>query len=380
MGVVYTEEHEIFRKTFRKFVEKEITPNINQWEEDRMVPRSIWKSMGEQGFLCPWVPEEYGGSGVGFEYSIIMAEEMANCGASLIGFGLHSDIIVPYIASYGTEEQKKKYLPGCCSGDIVTAVAMTEPDVGSDLQAIKTTALKDGDDYIVNGAKTFISNGICCDLVVVACKTDPKADPAFTGVSLVLIEDGTPGFNKGRKLEKMGLHNQDTAEMSFEDCRIPQSNLLGVEGQGFTYLMEKLARERLMCAYGSQLAAEMILKGTIAYTKERKQFGKPICKFQHNSFKIVEMATEIELGKVFMKQMIDDHLDGKDVTMQACMGKWWISEMANRVAYNCLQLFGGYGYMEEYVISRAYRDIRIFTIFAGTTEIMKWIISKQMGL
>ena len=377
---LFSEEHDIFRAAFRKFLSKEIAPHLEEWERDGIVPREAWKKMGENGYLCPWVDEKYGGSGVGFEYSVIINEELAYVGCLGLAAGLHSDIIVPYINSFGNEQQKMKWLPGCASGDIITAIAMTEPGAGSDLAAIRTTAVRDGDEYVINGQKTFISNGILCDLVIVAAKTDPKADPSFKGISLICVEDGTPGFSKGRNLDKMGFHSQDTAEMSFEDCRVPVSNLLGGEGKGFSYLMQKLQAERLIVSVMAQALSEAMLDMTIKYCKERTIFGKPVTSFQHNTFKIVEMATEIELGRAFLNSLIEDHCVGKDIVKKVSMAKAWIPEMANRIAYHCVQLHGGYGYMEEYPICRFARDVRIFTIFAGTTEVMKVIVGRMMGL
>lgn len=374
------EEHDIFRDAFKKFLVKEVIPHMEEWEETGVVPREAWEKMGANGFLCPWLDEKYGGSGVGFEYSVIINEELGYIGAMGLFAGLHSDIIVPYINSYGNEEQKMKWLPGCASGDIITAIAMTEPDTGSDLAAIRTTAIKDREEYGINGSKTFISNGLNCDLVIVAAKTDPEANPPSRGVSLICVENGTPGFSKGKKLEKMGFHSQDTAELNFEDCRVPVSNLLGEEGKGFNYLMQKLQRERLVTTIMAQSMSKAMLDMTIKYCKERTIFGKPISSFQHNTFKIVEMATEIELGKVFLNSLIEDHCEGKDIVKKVSMAKAWVAEMANRVAYHCVQLHGGYGYMEEYPICRFARDVRGFPIFAGTTEVMKVIVGRMMGL
>jgi acyl-CoA dehydrogenase len=377
---LFKEEHDIFRDAFKKFLAKEVIPYLEEWEHAGIVPREAWKKMGMNGFLCPWLDEKYGGSGVGFEYSVVINEELAYIGCLGLIPGLHSDIIVPYINSFGNDEQKMKWLPGCASGDIVTAIAMTEPGAGSDLAAIRTTAVRDGEEYVINGPKTFISNGIHCDLVIVAAKTDPKANPPFKGISLIFVENGTPGFSKGRKLEKMGFHSQDTAELNFEDCRVPVSNLLGEEGKGFYYLMQKLNGERLVVSIMAQSMAESMLDMTIKYCKERTVFGKPICSFQHNTFKIVEMATEIELGRVFLNSLIEDHCEGNDIAKKVSMAKAWIPEMANRVAYQCVQLHGGYGYMEEYPICRFARDVRVMPIFAGTTEVMKVIVGRMMGL
>jgi len=377
---IFQEEHEIFRDTFKKFLAREVIPYLEEWEELGIVPKAAWKKMGENGFLCPWLEEEYGGAGGGFEYSVIINEELSYIGANGLLAGLHSDIIVPYIHTFGNEEQKRKWLPGCASGDIITAVAMTEPGTGSDLAAIRTTAVRDGDHYVINGAKTFISIGIHCDLVIVAAKTDTKVSPASKGVSLICVEDGTPGFTRGRKLKKMGFHSQDTAELNFEDCRVPVSNILGQEGKGFYYLMQKLQGERLVACIMAQAMAEAMLDMTIKYTKERTIFGKPVSSFQHNTFKIVEMATEVEIGRNFLNSLISDYLEKKDIVKQVSMAKFWISEMANRVAYHCVQLHGGYGYMEEYPICRFARDVRVIPIFAGTTEVMKVIVGRMMGL
>lgn len=375
---IYTEEHEIFRHSFKKFIETELLPHLDEWEANEEIPRSVWKRFGELGYLCPTFDEKYGGYGADFLYDVIIAEELAKAGV-IIAVGLHNDIVAPYLNSLGTEEQKEKWLPGCTTGDTILAVAMTEPNAGSDLQAIKTTAIKDGDEYVINGSKTFISSGIIADLFVVACKTDPNAVPASRGVSLIVVEAGTPGFVKGRKLKKMGLHTQDTAELFFDNCRVPVRNLLGQEGKGFTYLMQKLQQERLMSAIGSQASAEVVLEDAMAYAKTRQAFGKPIGNFQYNAFKIAEMATEVELGRTFVDSLLADHIAGKEVVTKVSMAKLWTSEMLNRVAYDCLQLYGGYGYMEEYPISRHYRNARIKTIFAGTSEIMKTIIARNLG-
>ena len=375
-----TQEHHIFRESFRKFLGKEVLPYLEQWEHDGIVPKNIWRKMGEHGYLCPWLEEEYGGSNAGYEYSVIINEELSYVGATGLLAGLHSDIVVPYLHSFGNEEQKNRWLPGCASGNIITAIAMTEPGTGSDLAAIRATAVRDGNEYIINGQKTFISNGINCDLVIVAVKTDTKAEPPFKGISLICVEDGTPGFEKGRNLDKMGFHSQDTAELTFVDCRVPVANLLGKEGQGFSFLMKKLQGERLIASVMAQSMAEAMLQMTIKYSRERMIFGKPISSFQHNTFKIVEMATEVELGRTFLDNLVCDHITGEDIVMKVSMAKAWIPEMANRVAYQCVQLHGGYGYMEEYPICRFARDVRVIPIFAGTTEVMKVIVGKMMGL
>lgn len=376
----YSEEHLMFQDSLRKFLEKEAAPYFEQWEEERLVPRSFWKKLGQNGFLCPAVSEKYGGGGGDFALSLVLSEETARIGAGLVGPGAHSNIIVPYLESFGTEEQKQKYLPGCVSGDIITAIAMTEPGTGSDLASITTTAIKDGDHYIINGQKTFITNGIHADLIIVACKTDLEATPAHKGISLLLVEKDTAGFSRGKKLKKVGMHAQDTAELIFEDVKVPVSNLLGEEGEGFKYLMSKLQQERIMAAFGAQIATEEMLRMTIQYVKERQAFGKPISKFQNTQFKIAEMATEVQLGRTFLDELIIKHQRGENIVTEVSMAKWWITDMARRISPECMQLHGGYGYMEEYPIARKYRDIAISPIFAGTNEIMKVIISKNLGL
>jgi len=374
----FKEEHLIFRDAFSRFLDKEIVPCYEIWEENGMVPRDIWQRMGENGFLCPWLEEKYGGVGAGYEYSVVMMEELFSRGITGLLTSLHNDIVVPYIHSYGNEEQKMRWLPGCVTGDIVTAIAMTEPGTGSDLAAIQTKAVREGDFYIINGQKTFISNGIHSNLVIVAARTVVNAETK--GLSLICVEEGSPGFSRGRNLKKMGWHSQDTAELIFEDCMVPTINLLGDEGKGFHYLMEKLQGERLGVCIMAQAMAEAMLKMTIKYCKEREVFGKAVSSYQHSAFKIVEMATEIELGRTFLDSLIADYIEKKDIVKRVSMGKAWIPEMANRVAYNCLQLHGGYGYMEEYPICRFARDVRAITIFAGTTEVMKTIVTRMMEL
>jgi len=375
-----SEEHEIFRQSLRKFLEKEAIPYYEKWEEERLIPRSLWLKMGEQGFLCPNIDEKYGGSEADWGYSVVINEELERVGSGLVGVGLHNDIVIPYITAYGTEEQKQRWLPDCVSGEKITAIAMTEPGAGSDLSNIKTTAKLEGDHYIVNGQKTFITNGIQADLIVVAVKTNPLAMPKHTGVSLLVIERGMPGFTRGRKLNKVGLHSQDTAELIFEDCRVPKSNLLGEEGKGFLYMMDKLQQERLVVAIAAQTATEVMLHLTIDYVKSREAFGKQISSFQNTQFKIAEMATDIEMGRAFLDQLIAEHIAGENVVTKVSMAKWKLTENARRIAAECMQLHGGYGYMEEYEIARRYRDIPVASIYAGTNEIMKMIIAKNLGL
>jgi acyl-CoA dehydrogenase len=374
------EEHHIFRDAFRKFLEKEAYPYFDEWEKQGIIPREFWRKMGEQGFLCPWVDEQYGGLNADFAYSVVINEELEKVGSSMVGISLHNDIVVPYLAEYGTEKQKRKWLPKCISGEIITAIAMTEPGAGSDLAGIATTAVRDGDYYIVNGQKTFITNGIHADLIIVVCKTDPKAIPPHKGISLLIVERDTPGFTRGRKLEKVGLHAQDTAELFFTDAKVPAENLLGEEGKGFYYLMEKLQQERLIVAIAAQTAAEVIFRLTKDYVKERTAFGKKISQFQTVQFRLAEMATEIELGRTFLDDLIELHMKGENIVTKVSMAKWWITEMAKRVAAESMQLHGGYGYMEEYEIARRYRDIPVSAIYAGTNEVMKMIIAKNLEL
>lgn len=374
------EEHEIFRRSLRKFLEKNAAPFLDQWEQDKLVPRSFWKKMGENGFLAPWVKEEYGGVNAEFGYSVVINEELERIGSGLVGINNHNDIVVPYINSFGNETQKERWLPGCLTGDTITAIAMTEPGSGSDLAAIKTTARREGEYYIVNGSKTFITSGIHADLVVLVCKTDPKAEPAYRGVSLLVVEAGTPGFIKSKQLSKVGQHCSDTAELVFEDAKVPVRNLLGEEGKGFYYLMEKLQQERLLVAVGAIAVAERMFEITKEYVKQRTAFGKTISHFQNTQFKMAEMATEIQIARVFVDDLIANHIQKKDVVTQVSMAKWWVTDLAKKVATQCMQLHGGYGYMEEYEIARRFRDIQATSIYAGTNEIMKSIIAKKLEL
>lgn len=376
----YTDDHKKFRQRLRVFVENEITPNVSEWEKNHIVPKEAWQKMGKAGFLCTWVPEEYGGMGGDFLYSVIVTEEMARSNHTGLAAMLHSDIIVPYIASFGTDEQKKKYLPGCVSGDIITAIAMTEPDAGSDLAGMTATAEIDGDEIVINGTKTFISNGINAGLVIVAAKNPAEENP-YQSVSLYIVDDGTPGFKRGRQLEKMGFHSQDTAELFFSNCRIPKGNLLGQQGMGFTILMEKLQQERLMCAIGAQAAAELMLEWTIDFCKKNTDAaGKPISKYQANQFAIVEMATEIKMCRAFLDKLISEHAAGENVVVETSMAKYWITDLDKRIANRCLDLFGDFGLTEDCPLARGMRDVRVMSIFAGTNEIMKGIAAKFMGL
>ena len=373
-----TEEHDVFRKTVRKFLQKHAEPFIDTWEKEKRVPLAFWHTLGEMGYLCPQVAEKYGGLGLDFSYNVVIAEELERIASSLIGIGLHNDIVVPYIESFGTEAQKERWLPKCVTGEIITAIAMTEPGTGSDLAAIQTVAKKEGEYYIVNGQKTFITNGIHSNVVIVVVKTDVNA--GHKGISLLVVEEGMEGFTRGRQLEKVGLHAQDTAELYFEDCRVPIGNLLGEEGRGFYYLMNKLQQERLVAALGAQIAAEDMYDTTLEYVKTRTAFGRPIGTFQNTQFKMAEMATQIEIGKTFLESLLVAHMAGKDIVTKVSMAKYWITENARQMAAQCMQLHGGYGYMEEYKIARRYRDIPVASIYAGTNEIMKTIIAKNIGL
>ena len=379
MSDVYTSEHEDFRKTARTFYEREVIPFHDAWEKEGIVPRELWRKAGEAGLLCFDVPEEYDGPGVeDFRYNVILSEEQTRAGASGPGFSVHTDIIVPYITSLGTDEQKRRWLPGAVAGEIITAIAMTEPGAGSDLQGVRTTAVDKGDHYLLNGSKTFISNGIHADLVIVVASTD--TDAGHKGISLLVVERGMEGFERGRNLDKIGLHAQDTAELSFTDVVVPKDNLLGEEGEGFIYLMMNLPQERLIIAAQAVAACEGIVEMCLDYAKTREAFGKPIGKFQHNRFLVAEMATEAKVARAFLDDCLRKHLDGKLTAVDAAMAKWWTTELQNKLVNQGVQLHGGYGYMMEFPIAKAYLDSRISTIYGGTTEIQKEIIGRSLGL
>ncbi len=373
---LFSPEHELFRDSVRKFLEQEAVSFHPQWEKDGHIDRKLWSKAGEAGMLCTHIPEEYGGLGADFLYSAVLIEEVARLGLSGIGFSLHSDIVAPYILHYGSEALKQKYLPKLISGEMVTAIAMTEPGAGSDLQGVKTTAILDGDEYVINGSKTFITNGFLADLVIVVAKTDPKA--GAKGTSLLLVEAGTAGFAKGKRLEKAGMKAQDTSELFFQDVRIPKENLLGQEGMGFAYLMQELPQERLTVGLGAVASAEAGLQWTLDYTRERKAFGKSISDFQNTRFKLAEMATDIQVGRTFIDRCLELHLQGKLDVPTAAMLKYWSTDMQCRVLDECVQLHGGYGYMWEYPIARAWADARVQRIYAGTNEIMKEIIARAL--
>jgi alkylation response protein AidB-like acyl-CoA dehydrogenase len=376
---ILDQEHEDFRATARAFFERSVAPFHAQWETDGIVPRDVWLEAGKAGLLCFDVEEEYGGAGIrDFRYNMVLAEEAARAGASGPGFSVHTDIIVPYISALATPSQKARWLPGLVSGELISAIAMTEPGAGSDLQGIRTTAVDAGDHYVLNGSKTFISNGILSDLVIVVARTDP--DAGHQGISLLVVERDMPGFTRGRNLDKMGLHAQDTAELSFTDVRVPKENLLGAEGSGFISLMESLPQERISIACIAVAAIEYVLDLCLDYAKSREAFGKPIGKFQHNRFMLAEMATEAHIARVFVNDCVLRLNAGTVDTSLASMAKWWTTELQKRTVDAGVQLHGGYGYMSEYPISRAYTDSRIQTIYGGTTEIQKEIIGRMLGL
>ncbi|MCP9950097.1 acyl-CoA dehydrogenase family protein [Actinomadura madurae] len=376
---IYTEEHEAFRDMVRSFIAKEAAPFHEQWEKDGIVSREVWLAAGRAGLLGIDMPEEFGGGGdPDYRYYVILNEELAKAGIHGPGFAVHNDINGGYLRQLCSPEQKERWFPGYCSGEIITAIAMTEPAAGSDLQGIKTTAVKDGDHYVLNGSKTFISNGILADLVIVVAKTDPSA--GAKGVSLLVVERGMDGFERGRNLDKVGMHAQDTAELFFDNVRVPEENLLGEEGMGFIYLMQNLARERLSIGATAMAAAEDAFERTLDYCKTREAFGRPIGKFQHNRFTLAEMKTELTIARSFTDECILKESEGELTADEAAMLKWWNTELLKRVVDRCVQLHGGYGYMTEYPIAKAYQDVRIQTIFGGTTEIMKEIIGRSLGV
>ena len=373
---LYDSDHDMFRDSVRKFLETEAVPHHEQWEKDGMVSDEIWLKAGEQGFLCPTVPEEYGGVGVDFRYNCIVNEEIGHAGTTGLGWTLHSDIAVPYIVRYGNEEQKQRYLPRCVSGELITAIAMTEPGAGSDLQGTKTTAVLDGDEWVLNGSKTFITNGQKSGLVIVVAKTDVNA--GSKGISLFLVEAGTPGFTKGKNLEKLGLKAQDTSELFFQDVRIPKANLLGEEGRGFVYLMQDLPQERLSVAVSANGMCQAVLQLTIDYVKERKAFGTNVASFQNTQFKLAELAAEISSAEVFLDRCTELLIEDKLDTVTASKLKLLTTDLQCKVADECLQLHGGWGYMWEYPVCRAFADARVQRIYAGSNEIMKLIIARDL--
>jgi acyl-CoA dehydrogenase len=377
---IFSDEHELFRDQFRRFVEAEIAPKVAEWNRLGTSDRDSWRRMGEEGFLGACAPEEYGGAGADFLYDAIVMEELSNIRAHALMMSLHSDICMPYIISYGSEEQKRKYLPGAIAGEILLGIGMTEPGTGSDLAAVQTRAIRDGDHYVLNGAKTFISNGQIGDLFIVVAKIDPDAQPPHRGIALLLVEAETPGFVRGRKLDKIGLKGQDTSELFFQDCRVPVESLLGQEGQGFRMLMEKLQQERLCIAVSSIASCRRALEDTLEYVKQRHAFGQPIARFQNTQFVLAELATQVEVGQAFVDKLLAAHLRGDEIVSEVSMAKWWSTDLQKKLTGECLQLHGGYGFMEEYPISTDYADAAVQPIYAGTNEIMKVIIARRLGL
>ncbi|WP_366514962.1 acyl-CoA dehydrogenase family protein [Solimonas terrae] len=374
---LFSAEHEDFRRSFRRFVDEEIVPFHAQWEEDQHVDRKIWTRAGELGFLCVTMAEAYGGAGADRLYSTIMLEELTKAGATGVGFSLHSDIVANYIDHFGNDRQKSQWLPRMASGELITAIAMTEPGAGSDLQAIKATAVPDGDHYVLNGTKTFITNGYLCDLVVVAAKTGAVGDGA-RGISLLLVEANSPGFSKGKPLKKVGWKAQDTCELFFENVRVPRSHLLGEEGGGFKALMKELAWERLTIAIAGIACAEESLRSTLEYARNRKIFGSPLADYQNTRFRLAELKAEVAIGRVFVDQCIGMLLEHRLAPDDAAIAKYWCSELLGRVVDRCVQFHGGNGYMLEYPIARAYVDSRVHRIFGGANEVMLELIARAM--
>jgi alkylation response protein AidB-like acyl-CoA dehydrogenase len=376
---IFDQEHEAFREAVGTFLDKEVVPFHDQWERDGIVDREVWAKAGAQGLLGLQLDEEYGGGGTSdFRYNVVIGEELTRRGVYGPAFTLFNDMIVPYLAASASEEQRRRWFPGLCSGETIAAIAMSEPGAGSDLQGIRTTAVDAGDHYVLNGQKTFISNGILADLVVVVARTDP--DAGHQGISLLVVERGMEGFERGRNLEKIGQHAQDTAELFFADVRVPKANLLGEEGSGFVHLMTNLSQERLSIAVSAATACEVVVDETLRYAKDRTAFGRPIGKFQHNRFVIAEMATEAHIARVFVDDCIARHVRGELDAKTASMAKYWVTELQNKLVDRGVQMHGGYGYMAEYPIARAFVNSRVQTIYGGTTEIQKEIIGRSLGL
>jgi acyl-CoA dehydrogenase len=375
---LFSPEHETFRDSVRRFLAEEVAPHDERYQEQGYVDKDIWKKAGANGFLCCSMPEEYGGSGADKLYAVVLMEEQARANNSSLGWGLHSEIVAPYLFNYGSAQLKKKYLPKMAAGELIGAIAMSEPGAGSDLQGVKTSAIRNGDRYIVNGSKTFITNGWNCDLVIVVAKTDPAK--GAKGTSLVVVDTSMKGFSKGKRLKKMGLKGQDTSELFFDNVEVPAENLLGQENNGFIYLMQELPWERMQIAIGAVAKAEAAIGWTIDYVRERKAFGKPVASFQNTRFKLAELTTEAQVARVFVDRCIELLLQKKLDTATASMAKYWTSDLENRIIDECLQLHGGYGFMWEFPIARAYVDARVARIYGGTNEIMKEVISRSIGL
>ncbi|MFC0531180.1 acyl-CoA dehydrogenase family protein [Phytohabitans kaempferiae] len=376
---LYEPVHAEFRELCREFLAREAVPHHAAWEEAGTVDREVWRKAGAAGLLGMDVDEAYGGGGQrDFRFNAVLVEEIVTSGCSGLGFALHNDVVAPYLTDLTTEDQRKRWLPGFCSGDIVTAIAMSEPGAGSDLAGVRTSAVRDGDSWVLNGQKTFITNGDMADLVVVVAKTAP--DEGAHGVSLFAVERGTPGFSRGRRLEKVGLKANDTAELFFDECRVPADNLIGTENHGFYHLMGNLPRERLGIAVAAVAACERLLAITLEYARDREAFGRPIGKFQHNRFLLAELDTEVTIARTFLDHCVREYNAGRLTVVDAAKAKWWTTELQNRVADRCVQLHGGYGYMLEYPVAKAWLDSRVQTIYGGTTEIMKEIIGRSLGL
>ncbi|MGW4489284.1 acyl-CoA dehydrogenase family protein [Amycolatopsis sp. NPDC004368] len=377
---LFTADHEAYREVVREFTAREVEPNLDRWDAARLIDRDVWRAAGKQGVIGLAVPEEYGGAGQpDYRYRVVVAEELARVGAASLhsSFGLQDDIVIPYVQDLGTEEQRRKWLPGMASGELIGAIAMTEPGAGSDLQGVRTTAVRDGAEWVLNGQKTFITSGVNADFVIVVARTDPAA--GSRGFSLIVVEDGTPGFTRGRKLDKVGLHAQDTAELFFADVRVPAANLLGTEGRGFAHLMERLPRERLSIAVGSLASIDAVFASTREYCFARKAFGQAVGDFQNTRFVLAEIATERDVTAAYLDACVLGLNAGTLSAVDAAKAKWWASELQKRVVDRCVQLHGGYGYMLEYPVARAFVDSRVQTIYGGTTEIMKEIIGRDLA-
>lgn len=371
----FSEEHDLFREQVRRFLDRELTPHLTRWEEQGEIDKSFWRKAGEAGLLCATVPEEYGGLGLDYGFNAVIDEEIAYLG-STAGIGLHSDIVAPYLVHYGSEEMKRHWLPKMISGETPTAIAMTEPGAGSDLQGIRTTAIEDGEDYIVNGSKTYITNGQHADLIIVAAKTDPSE--GAKGISLVLVESDRPGFQRGRNLDKIGLHGQDTSELFFQDVRVPKGNLIGAAGMGFAYMMNQLPQERLQIAVGAQASAQRAFDEAVRFTKERKAFGRTVFEFQNTRFTLADLKAKLQVGWAHLDWALARHIAGKLTADEASAAKLWHTELQFEVCDKALQLHGGAGYMNEYLIARLWRDARVTRIFGGTNEIMKEVIGRAI--
>ncbi len=377
---LYEPVHDEFRELCRRFLAREAVPYHAAWEKAGLVDRKVWHAAGAAGLLGLDVPAEYGGAGQrDFRFNAVLVEEIVASGCSGLGFGLHNDVVAPYLTELTTPEQRRRWLPGFCSGELITAIAMSEPGAGSDLAGIRTSAVRDGDGYVLNGQKTFITNGENADLVIVVARTAPPAAGAH-GLSLFAVERGTPGFTRGRRLDKVGLRASDTAELFFADCRAPATNLVGAENQGFYHLMANLPRERLSIAVAAVAASERILDLTLEYARTREAFGRPIGRFQHNRFLLAELSTEVTIARTFLNHCVSEFNAGELTVADAAMAKWWTTELQTRVADRCVQLHGGYGYMREYPVARAWLDSRVQTIYGGTTEIMKEIVARSLDL